>query len=126
MNMYSWEEKELYDEPIEKIVIKSNGSYMRGLKIFYRNGTNQIFNTEDGGEAGVVHFAEGDVFVGMKILLEAAGSKVRKMGISVIRRNGELEHTEPVGTSMTTLQPTIWPEISTLEGRQDVSNMKIV
>ena len=88
MNMYSWEEKELYDEPIEKIVIKSNGSYMRGLKIFYRNGTNQIFNTEDGGEAGVVHFAEGDVFVGMKILLEAAGSKVRKMGISVIRRNG--------------------------------------
>ena len=103
--MYSWEEKELLDDPIEKIVIKSNGSYMRGLKIFYRNATSstQIFNTEDGGEAGVVHFAEGDVFVGMKILLEAYGSKVRKMGISVLRRDGTLEHTEPVGTSLTTL-----------------------
>ena len=55
---HEWESVQINDFPIENIKIFQGGSeYMRGFKIFYRNGQNQLIGTE-GDDVGTVNFEE--------------------------------------------------------------------
>ena len=54
--------------PIEKIVVyKKDDTYLKGFKIMYRNGMEQLVNDDGGFEAGTVVFEEFDELVGITV-----------------------------------------------------------
>ena len=59
---------------------------MRGLEIFYLNGSFDLINSDDGVESGSIDFKENDILVGMTYtyrILEFG--KLRNIGFNVIR-----------------------------------------
>ena len=63
---------------------------MRGFKIFYRDGTDQVINSIEGTNKGTVNFEATDVLVGMTIIFTSEGDKrPRKIGFT-INRNGSI------------------------------------
>ena len=98
---------------------------MRGMIIFYRNGTNQIINTDQGEESAMIHFEQGDEFIGMSCLYTTNDNKKpRQMGLTILRNNGTI-HETPLYGNCIGFYPQIWPKIDTFQGRQDVENMRI-
>ena len=87
--LHTWETIELHNQPIERIkILGKSGSndYMRGLQIYYRNGTSQNINTDQGNECATINFEPGDVFIGMTCILSAPDNKKpRRMGITILR-----------------------------------------
>ena len=74
---------------------------MRGLKIFYRNGSSQNINTDNGNECATVNFEPGDTFIGMTCILSAPDNKKpRRMGITILRNDGSIFESEVVGNSI--------------------------
>ena len=65
---YSWESITLKPCPIEKITVyKKDDAYLKGFKIIYRNGMEQLVNDDGGVEAGTVVFEEFDELVGITV-----------------------------------------------------------
>ena len=82
----------MHEQRIQRIEIysKNGNDYMRGFKIFYRDGTDQVINSVDGTHKGTVNFEETDVLVGMTIIFTSESDKrPRKLGFT-INRNGSI------------------------------------
>ena len=49
----------------------------------------------------MINFEHGDELVGLNIVAESKGNpKPRKIGLIILRNNGRVEVTDPVGTNM--------------------------
>ena len=122
---HEWESVQINDFPIENIkILQGNSEYMRGFKIFYRNGQHQLIGNE-GDDVGTVNFEENDVLIGMTIRFNSQSDKrPRRFGFTLIR-NGSIFKSELYGNSFGHMTQKFWPALSTLYGRQDVENLKI-
>ena len=92
---------------------------MRGFKIFYRDGTDQVINSIEGTNKGTVNFEATDVLVGMTVIFTSEGDKrPRKIGFT-INRNGSIIQTEPKGNDVG-FHAIPWPSLESIGERQDV------
>ena len=126
---------------------------MRGFKIIYRNGETDLINSEVGTVAGTIDFEEGDVLVGLTLQCSSENDKrPRKFGFTIMRNAQSssfsqqaaaaiaagsslipqggaggvptgVRETRPIGNEFR-LEQT-WPTIASLQGRQDVNNMRL-
>ena len=122
---HSWETTTLQQTPIEKILIyKKNEDYMRGFKIHYRNGQEQVVNSVNGIEAETIRFEANDELVGMTCINTSESDKrPRQLGFTLLR-NGQIFETAPSGCAISHFSQS-WPVVNSLQGRSDVSNMKV-
>ena len=57
LKKYAWESITLTNASIKSITVyKKNEDYMRGFKINYSDGSEQVVNTTTGVEVGIVNF----------------------------------------------------------------------
>ena len=64
---------------------------MRGFKIVYKNGSDDVIGSDSGIEAGTVTFEENDVLVGMTLQCNSETDKrPRRFGFTVMRNYSEL------------------------------------
>ena len=155
MQKYAIQSLTLKQEPIANIKVfgKDSHGYMRGFKITYTNGQTDVIGSENGIDCGTINFLDTDVLVGVKLLCTSESDKrPRRFGFTVMRNkasaaqqgvptsgqqsnmpssrpppvaDGEfmVHETEPIGNEFGLDQT--WPAMSSLEGRQDVNNMRI-
>ena len=95
---HDWVTTYLHQTQIEKIVvIKKNEEYMKGLKIFYRDGQQQVINDDEGVEAETVIFEPNDELIGMTcISAREKHERPRQLGFTLLR-NGQVFETATHG-----------------------------
>ena len=123
---HEWMTTTLNQTPIEKIEIykKNNEEYMRGFKIFYRNGQEQVINSITGIEAETIRFEQNDELVGMTCISTSESDKrPRQLGFTLLR-NGQIIETAPNGCAISHFSQS-WPVVNSLQGRSDIANMKV-
>ena len=61
---------------------------MRGFKITYRDGQSDIINSDNGTEAGTIHFEQFDEFVGITVAsVSDSETKPRRIGFTLMRNS---------------------------------------
>ena len=71
---------------------------MRGFKINFRNGQNQLVGSE-GDNVGTINFEENDVLIGMTVRFNSQSDRrPRRFGFTLIR-NGKIFKSELYGNS---------------------------
>ena len=54
---FEWSSVEIGDKSIQKITVyKKNEEYLRGFRIYFRDGSSELINTDQGHEAGTIDF----------------------------------------------------------------------
>ena len=114
---------------------------MRGFKITYRDGQSDIINSDNGTESGTFNFEQFDEFVGITVAsVSDSETKPRRIGFTLMRNaespSMKVEYpdlpqdfqykpfvTKNVGHQYSSVET--WPATASLEGRQDIANMRI-
>ena len=82
---HEWETLTLQDQPIKKITMfEKNSAYMKGFRITYRNGQQDVINADSGVDVGSIEFEKYDELVGMTIQM-GSDKKPRRFGFTVMR-----------------------------------------
>ena len=96
LEKYAWESITLKPCPIQKIIVyKKDDAYLKGFRILYRNGMEQLVNDDGGLEAGTIEFEEFDELVGMTVQCTSQSERrPRRFGFTIMRNAGSNSHED--------------------------------